>query len=134
MSFWKFIRFIIHTLVSIIIISYLIMSATTSFKLTSPTTKRGIIFSFNDHPDPDHNDLAVTLNAKYRRNLKMTVLEMKENERVFTGDGNGEEFINPKVIEKLKDGKPRYYWKLGQNQVHFGGSNVFFVWNEGRPI
>ena len=46
-------------------------------------TTRGISFEFELHPDSDHEELHAILNGKYRRGLKMTVLEMKENERVY---------------------------------------------------
>ena len=100
MSFWKFIQFIAPTLLLLLIT----MTGTSSMELNSKVvTTRGITFDFEPHPDSDHEELHAILNGKYRRGLKMTVLEMQENERVYTNKGNGAEFINLKCVENIKE-------------------------------
>ena len=69
----------------------------------SAITSRGILFNFNPHPDEDHHELNAILNGKYRCQLKMTVAEMQEDERVYTSEGNGEEHVNLKCIENIKE-------------------------------
>ena len=67
------------------------MTASSMELTTSNVTARGIAFEFEPHPDSDHHELHEILNGKYRRNLKMTVAEMKEDERVYISEGNGKE-------------------------------------------
>ena len=100
MSFWKFIRFIVPLLLILLIT----MTGTASMELnTKNVTTRGISFDFELHPDSDHEELHAILNGKYCRGLKMTVMEMKENERVYTNEGNGEEFIIYNASRILKN-------------------------------
>ena len=100
MSFWKFIRFIVPSLLLFLIT----MTGTASMELnTKNVTTRGISFDFELHPDSDHEELHAILNGKHCRGLKMTVMEMKENERVYTNAGNGEEFINLQCVKNIKE-------------------------------
>ena len=100
MSFWKFIQFIAPTLLLLLIT----MTGTSSMELTlKPVTTRGIAFDFEPHPDSDHEELHAILNGKYCHELKMTVAEMQEDERVYTTEGNGEEFITVKCVENIKE-------------------------------
>ena len=79
------------------------MTASSSLELTTKNvTARGIAFEFEPHPDSDHQELHEILNGKYRRNLKMNIAEMKENERVYAGDGDGQSFIVKNVVENIK--------------------------------
>ena len=68
----------------------------------SSTTQPGILFTVEPHPDEDHCELHAVLNEKYRRNLAMTIKEMKENDCIYTTDRNGEDHFNDNIVANLK--------------------------------
>ena len=79
-------------------------STTSSLTLSSTSvTTRGLFFVFEPHPDVDHLTLHDILNGKYRRHLKMTLEEMKVDERIYTGEGNGEEHISKDAVDNIRE-------------------------------
>ena len=99
MSLWKFIKFA-FTVVALL--QYL--SIMSSYKMDdATTTKRGIKFEFMKHFDPEHDHFHEILNSRFGSITKMTLDQMKENERVFTAEDTGERYLHANAVSNIKE-------------------------------
>ena len=135
MSLWKFIKFA-FTVVALL--QYLLTM--TSFQLDEAiTTRRGIQFEFMKHFDVEHDLFHSTLNSRFGAITKMTLTEMKENERVFTTKDGEQRHLHEDAVDNIKQWlvdkvKAEISVNAEKTTAEIHLQNVEMVWLNSRGV